>query len=758
MAMLKNQNARQHRSICHVRIIDGNGIDMRDLDFCNYINQLNNDGLVSSLVLVRRRAKDKLRTDAIRSRLNSGIIVNCYPGTILGWLALLIRRAGSTVHFYQTFPTAIWIMALARCLFIRIIFSATDSDIREDSFLPFSRLGRIRQKIGCKLINDLIYTSAHAVVSWQQKFKNTPFHLIPDALDMARLPRLTKEEARSQLDLDPDHKIILVTPQAERDKNLYSITFEGLVDCDHVRVLWFSEHYKAPPFLGVVPVIPVYDPDMLIACCAASDIYILSSSSEAAREYILKALFYRLSLAGSYLAGITGSYIDLETTGVYASNYTRLIPQIADLLDDDKKRISYGDAGHALVRERFDWNNIRHLFHALYKRSTPPPTYGENYWKQQFCSRLSEPAVRVDPFINRGRTDTVIGRVSPGMMPEMMPEMMMVIDTESEFDWGLGHAYDHGEITAIEWMQPALGRLNRFGIKPCLVVDYPMISNDQSIGILRELNQDGCELGLHFQTWTTPPFVEPRDHWYSFSGNIGSDLERFKLQRMVQQFEDHLQIRPRIFKAGRYGISPSTWKNLTDLGFQVDLSCCPCYDFSAEGGPDYTNFDNHIRWIDSKRQLMSIPTSAGWQGFLRNLAPSLNAITRTGVARLVNSSLFLKRINALYAIRLSPEGHCLEELQALVKTLYEEEGIPLMTLSLHSPSFKPGCTPYVRNDRNLTEFLCTIESLFEWFLKDMGGQFTTPGQIYDRHRPRAKLLPPRHASQNDMPSIAPGIA
>ena len=86
----------------------------------------------------------------------------------------------------------------------------------------------------------------------------------------------------------------------------------------------------------------------------------------------------------------------------------------------------------------------------------------------------------------------------------------------------------------------------------------------------------------------------------------------------------------------------------------------------------------------------------------------------------------------LERIRLSPEGYSLSEMIRLTEALLER-GVRVFTLSFHSPSLKPGCTPYVRSDSELARFVGVISGYLEYFLGKKRGRSLSPLEIRARH-------------------------
>ena len=68
-----------------------------------------------------------------------------------------------------------------------------------------------------------------------------------------------------------------------------------------------------------------------------------------------------------------------------------------------------------------------------------------------------------------------------------------------------------------------------------------------------------------------------------------------------------------------------------------------------------------------------------------------------------NLRALLARLSLLERIPLTPEGIGVEEaIRAIDIAL--DDGLPLLVFSFHSPSLRPGHTPWVRNEADLDDF------------------------------------------------------
>jgi hypothetical protein len=93
--------------------------------------------------------------------------------------------------------------------------------------------------------------------------------------------------------------------------------------------------------------------------------------------------------------------------------------------------------------------------------------------------------------------------------------------------------------------------------------------------------------------------------------------------------------------------------------------------------------------------------------------------------RCVGLGGLLARTGLLEGTRLSPEGVSDKNMKRLVRALLRR-GKRFFSFSLHSPSFVPGCTPYVRDAADLKAFLARIDSFLNFFFGELGGEATDP--------------------------------
>jgi hypothetical protein len=311
------------------------------------------------------------------------------------------------------------------------------------------------------------------------------------------------------------------------------------------------------------------------------------------------------------------------------------------------------------------------------------------------------------------------------------PLLLVVIDTEEEFDWRLPHARENTSVTAIAAQGLAQEIFAKHAIIPTYVIDYPVASSPAAVEALRVFADQGrCRIGSHLHPWVNPPDTEQVNAHNSYPGNLPASLEREKLETLTEAIAKGFGTRPVVYKAGRYGVGPATAEILEALGYRIDVSVVPFTSFAGDGGPDFSSAAFHPSWFGSAGDLLEIPLSCGFCGHFRSLGPTWfpRVSGRTGMRFRLPG--LLARSGLLERIRLTPEGVDLAANIRLARSLYDQ-GCRIFSFTYHSPSLVPGMTPYVRSERELSQFLGAMDRFFSFFRKELGGRPSEPTEIYD---------------------------
>jgi hypothetical protein len=323
----------------------------------------------------------------------------------------------------------------------------------------------------------------------------------------------------------------------------------------------------------------------------------------------------------------------------------------------------------------------------------------------------------------------VVGKSPPPLSVGNKPILLVVSDTEEEFDWSKPHDRNATAVTAMPQIGRAQAVFDEFKVRPCYVIDYPVVASKQGYEALFDIHADNrCEIGAHLHPWVSPPHDEEVCAKNSFPGNLPADLEESKLRVLNERIAEVFGAPAKTYKAGRYGIGANTQAILERLGFENDLSVQPDFDYSAEHGPNFVGYPYGPYRSGTELSgngILNIPCSSAVAGFLGPLRlPAYRMASAIGM-RLPG---ILARTRAADRLHLSNEGYSLDENIRLTKWLHAR-GERVFVFSFHSPSVVPGHTPYVQSESDLTRFLDQFRRYFDYFFNELGGVTMTPRDL-----------------------------
>ncbi|WP_330660446.1 polysaccharide deacetylase family protein [Erythrobacter sp.] len=277
--------------------------------------------------------------------------------------------------------------------------------------------------------------------------------------------------------------------------------------------------------------------------------------------------------------------------------------------------------------------------------------------------------------------------------------VLLTIDTEEEFDWNAPFTREQHGLEHVAAIPRFQALCEEIGAHPVYLVDWPIAGDAQAVEIIGDAVRRGtAEIGMQLHPWVNPPFEEALCPRNSFAGNLPHALEAEKLARLRDRIEAAFGQAPIIYRAGRYGVGPNTAGLLKANDIRIDSSVRSLFDYSHQGGPDFSRHPAAPYWIDEERALLELPLTSVYTGPLRTLGPQLHRAQR----HIPHFFAAFSHSGLLERIALTPEGVNAEEaLRGLDAAL--DAGLPLIVLSLHSPSLAPGHTPYVKSPQDVAE-------------------------------------------------------
>ena len=288
-----------------------------------------------------------------------------------------------------------------------------------------------------------------------------------------------------------------------------------------------------------------------------------------------------------------------------------------------------------------------------------------------------------------------------------MTYFVVTVDIEESFEWGVDfrRVYNENDVSNVKELLKLQSLCDKYGVKPTYLVDYPVLANETSLEILKKLKCMNCELGTHLHTWCNPPFEEEISVKNTFADNLPIKLVEKKLDNLTKKFRQTLNLTPKTFKSGRYGINEQIFDLLIKQGYNVDTSIVPFKSQASSGGSDKVHINFYPYHIKSKnKKLLEIPATVGFNFNNFNFCNSNNL--------LIN---LLKRINILKRIKLSPEDASIKDMKKICD-IFINKGVPVLHLELHSSNLVIGKTSYIKNKKDLNNFYKNTEIIFDYVM------------------------------------------
>lgn len=288
--------------------------------------------------------------------------------------------------------------------------------------------------------------------------------------------------------------------------------------------------------------------------------------------------------------------------------------------------------------------------------------------------------------------------------PGFGQRVLLTVDTEEEFDWNAPFQRDGYSLSHV----PEIARFQAFcegiGAHPVYLVDWPIVHDPRAVEIIGDAVRRGrADVGVQLHPWVNPPFEEEVSMRNSFAGNLPPALEAAKFMALRDAIEAAFGAAPLIYRAGRYGLGPHTAELLKRAGIRIDTSVRPLFDYSHQGGPDYSSHPLAPYWVDPDRRLLELPVTSAYWGPLRRLGPLIHRLQR----HVPTFYSGFSRFRLLERIALTPEGVSTDEALRGIDVALANQ-LPLLVLSFHSPSLAPGHTSYAKDEAG-------VEALYSWF-------------------------------------------
>jgi len=314
----------------------------------------------------------------------------------------------------------------------------------------------------------------------------------------------------------------------------------------------------------------------------------------------------------------------------------------------------------------------------------------------------------------------------------------VTLDTEEEGLWGGAYPVRNCTTENLRGLSRFQNLCEKYSIPPTYLIDAPVLEDQLAVNQLRSWQDSRlCEVGAHCHPWCNPPIASDIvSESESYLCNLPVELQYQKLEWLTHRISDFIGRRPTSYRAGRYGFNASSIGPLVQLGYTVDSSVLPAYDYSKSHGPDFTSSDRFPSRLQCKHGGHSILEFPITTGFTRSnfygLRQQLRKLVETPLGRATKLASISNRLGLSRHVKLSPEGTTLVELQGLVKSSVLS-GVKHLVLMLHSTSLLPGFSPYAKDGAAVESLYERMERIFEYATKSFDCEGCTLFDLSNRN-------------------------
>jgi hypothetical protein len=274
------------------------------------------------------------------------------------------------------------------------------------------------------------------------------------------------------------------------------------------------------------------------------------------------------------------------------------------------------------------------------------------------------------------------------------------------------------------------------GLPLTLLATYQVAGDPSCRKILMEWREKRkAEIGAHLHPWSTPPFEE-----LPFAEPVPSDLLpsillRAKLETLLTALNDHMQVRPRAFRMGRFDLGRQVQALLPQYGFRVDSSVVPLRRMA--GGPDHFLAPSDPYPLQTADRRGFDPLIEAPLTQVGIFPATSNAFYRMASSLSPNQgNLLFTAYRQLAVAGIHPAWFPLASMK-LATRLHRLRGGKVLTMFLHSSELQPGATPSFRSEAAVDSLIAKIRSYLTWLMRTERVRGTTLSGLCESRRSRS---------------------
>jgi hypothetical protein len=257
------------------------------------------------------------------------------------------------------------------------------------------------------------------------------------------------------------------------------------------------------------------------------------------------------------------------------------------------------------------------------------------------------------------------------------------------------------------------------GVRTTYFTTYQVAIQPWAVDILREIRAGGgAEIGAHLHPWNTPPLHEAFVPRNSMMKNLPAPLQLAKLRQLTTALSEAFGAAPTAFRAGRFGFGSAAVSALRACGYQIDSSVTPYVSWEAtDGGPTFVGAPLDAYRLGEQRDVtipeaggpvVEIPLTCGYTRFSSARWRSLHNGLHAPAARALHLPGLASRSGLARLAILTPEVESLRNMLALSRGALEG-GVHHLQLFFHSPSLRPGLTPWISTAADVDRLYASIQ-------------------------------------------------
>jgi hypothetical protein len=290
-------------------------------------------------------------------------------------------------------------------------------------------------------------------------------------------------------------------------------------------------------------------------------------------------------------------------------------------------------------------------------------------------------------------------------------EIVFVLSVDTEEDaWG--PTREPSRVRNIEQLPRFHDFVRGFGVRPTYFVTYQVLEHPEGRKVIQSLGADPhAELATHLHPWNTPPLEEAASGRNSMLCNLPLDLQRRKLIELTERFTEVAGRAPTSFRAGRFGMSAALLPSLLELGYLVDSSVTPFWNWEPyDAGPNHWGASvdpyrlsaaaHDIRAPNERGELVELPISVGFTRRPFGVWGAIHDVLQRPWLKTLRAPGIAARLGIVRKAIISPENETARNMLDVSRQLVAS-GARYVHMFLHSSSLLAGLSPSARNEHEV---------------------------------------------------------